>query len=232
MLFQPLRAWARALDLYGRSAGAAMWILKSAQSAFKSWTMILGMLIGGITLFNFLTDALNLGLKEVFRRILDAYHAVFHTLFDWFTFWIPFHFEPWMKDVAVLWFVLWGAMVRILWLVVRAEIEHAGTHSPEYSHCVPVLGEMMEHGGTPSIILAFILSIALWPLMLLVGALTAPCYFRYFTTGGEPYGLITGPWGFEDKAKFVFDIRGLYLIQIAMMVVVAVAAIVTNEIIN
>lgn len=200
-----------------------MWILKSAQAAFGSWTMVAGMLIGGITLFNFLQRAFQLGLHEVFERILSAYRAVFHTLFDWLTFWMPFDFAPWMKDVAVVWFVLWGAMARILWLIYSAEMRERGNRDAILSTEIPILGFPMERGRAVAA-LCFVASIVVWPLILLILAVRKP-HFATYREGGFHAAK-------TRQDNYQFDIRFLYLVQLAMMAVVAGATIVTNDIIT
>lgn len=213
-----------------------MWIWKSAQSAFSSWTMILGMLIGGVTVFNFLQRAFKIGLNVFFEGVLNAYRAVFHTLFNWLTFWMPWDFPLWVKDATIVWFVLWGAMARIIWIIYAAELRDT-PHDGSLTNVVPVIGPMFRNPAGAA--LGFVLSLFIWPLLLVL----IDAHFYKWTAGGI-YNLQSAN-GATDAMRaswreaginaddaigdYLFDIRMLYVVQLAMMLVVAVVAVVTNE---
>jgi len=216
-----------------------MWMLKSARSAFSSWSMVGGMIVGGIAVLNVVRRIFNIGLADAFRRLLDAYYAVFHTLFDWLTFWVPWHIPAWFKDVTVLWFVLWGAMARIIWVVYAAELRDT-PHDGSLQNIVPIIGSMFRE--PPGAVLGFILSVFLWPLLLV----RMDAHFYKWQSGGV-YNLTTsnGPteaikrhWreqGLDaDNAigAYLFDVRLLYVIQLAMIILVAAGTVISNNIIK
>lgn len=203
-----------------------MWILRSARSAFGSWTMIAGMVAGGITILNFLQRVFELGLHEVFQRVISAYRAVFYTLFDWLTGWIPFTFETWMKDASVLWLILWGAMARIMWLVYEAEIKEKGKRQAYLHGEIPILGGLMS-AGPMGVAAAMTLSLAIWPAVFLLQAIQTPHFYKYFHGG---YVAESVPD--LDPIDYRFDIRLLYLIQLATMFAIACGAIATNNLVS
>lgn len=207
-----------------------MWIWKSAQSAFGSWTMVLGMLLGGVSVFNFVQHVLAFDLSALFADILSAYRGVFHTLFDLMTIWIPYEFKSWQKDAAVIWLVLWGALFRILWLIYSAELRSRRKSGwGPLGDTIPLLGDLISRNLLGAVI-GFAATIFLWPLILFLMCSRLPHFFR--TQDGSLTFAHRATERHPRLQHYLFDVRLLYMIQITMMLAVAASATITNDLIR
>lgn len=203
---------------------------KDFKAAFSSIWAQIGMLISAVAVFNFLTEALQLGLSEFFARVLSVFRFVFHPVVDVLTFWLPFELSDLWKDGIVLWLALGGATARAF-VAYRGTIAQSQDTPNNRSFNLLARSRTLWPVGV-------LLCLLVWPLMLPI-FFNAPIVVRLSPVGHTPrrdnrYECVNqGDWLAQKiiwpgTALYECDLRTVFALQVAAVALVVGGLILIN----
>jgi len=93
------------------------------KTAYGSYATTLGIILAAVSSFNFLHSLLNFELSKFFELCFYTYRVLFHGIFDFLTARLFSYFDIkvvlWVKDLAVLYFLVGSALFRAIFPAFR-----------------------------------------------------------------------------------------------------------------
>lgn len=136
-------------------------ISKDFKAAYGDFWNVIGVLISGVSIFNFLARTFQIDPSPLLQRLLDAYRSIFHPLIDFFFGWVPIHLTPELKDGVSLYFVIGGAVARTYLTLTRAVGKQAVHADGDRFMRWFVVSPFTR-------LIGLVVCLLLWPLMLIV----------------------------------------------------------------
>ncbi len=185
------------------SATLGLW--RSVRQGFTGWWAVAGILAASLTAFNLFRRIAQVGLSQLFSYLAAQWDAWIHLPIRWLVDWLHVPMPPaWTIDVAVLWLLIGGIVLRSAW-GMRATNAHSGvTLASDFE----LWNFLCDHHWTLPFFILFCL--LLWPVAMFF-MVAAPLVHRYFASKDLEAGII-GQRYFRGE-HFLYDLRVVLLAQ-------------------
>lgn len=97
----------------------------SIKVAVAGWWTLIGIVAASVTGFSLLRKMIDIGLARVLADLFATYERWVHAPIEWLFGWLQWPVPPaWTIDVALLWLLIGGVVLRSAWGVRRAGLEN------------------------------------------------------------------------------------------------------------
>jgi hypothetical protein len=139
--------------------GCVNTFVKNFEAAYADFWNVVGILISGIAIFNFLTRSLQFEPSALISNLLAGFRAVFHPIVEFFFGWMPLALTETTKDALTLYFVAGGAVSRTFLALTR----QIGTRDVHRDAFIGILSR-----SSFARVVGALLCVLLWPIALAV----------------------------------------------------------------